>query len=459
MQQPPNDHANNPPPPPVRVGTVPVAAGVHVIGAGTLGAVELGRMASDRRRRRPSTRRDRSRRRRLRVGPRSTSRPLAQPPEFADSDGPLLYRHALIGARARRGRRRWITLDGIFYQADVWLDGAYLGDPEGYFIPHTFDISALSRIGDEHVVAIEVACPPQPSPRNKRTITGVFQHWDGIDRDWNPGGIWQPVRMYDTGPVRIDRFRVLCRDADETRAQCCCRRNSTATARARSRCARWSTASVAFEQRTPTRDRTQPGQLEPRHRRPSGCGGHVRSATSRSPRSRIEVLVDGEVSDRQQRRTGLRVVAWNNWSCSVNGERLFLKGANLLPTRAALAEPHPRRPAGHRTRRRRRARRAARARAHRHPPHLRGRRRARHAGAPGLPAQLGIRPIRSAPSRRPGSSRRRPARASSVDRAVERPQRTDRGGGRDRGRHARGGYGTSPATSSRRGTRRCSTAG
>jgi beta-mannosidase len=34
----------------------------------------------------------------------------------------------------------------------------------------------------------------------------------------------------------------------------------------------------------------------------------------------------------------LRHVAWNDWTCSVNGERLFIKGANLLPTRIALAE-------------------------------------------------------------------------------------------------------------------------
>ena len=44
-------------------------------------------------------------------------------------------------------QRRWITFDGIFYQADVWLDGAYLGDPEGYFFPHSFDITALVAPG------------------------------------------------------------------------------------------------------------------------------------------------------------------------------------------------------------------------------------------------------------------------------------------------------------------------
>ena len=37
----------------------------------------------------------------------------------------------------------------------------------------------------------------------KRNITGVFEHWDCLDPDWNPGGIWRPVRVDETGPVRI----------------------------------------------------------------------------------------------------------------------------------------------------------------------------------------------------------------------------------------------------------------
>src|SRR5262245_27643525 len=73
-------------------------------------------------------------------------------PDFADSDGPLLHRRRYSLREPAEGRRRWLTLEGVFYQADVWLDGAYLGDPEGYFLPHTFDITALSRMADEHVV-------------------------------------------------------------------------------------------------------------------------------------------------------------------------------------------------------------------------------------------------------------------------------------------------------------------
>ena len=135
-------------------------------------------------------------------------------PKFAASDGPIMYRHAFSHSPPEEGRRRWITLDGIFYQADVWLDGAYLGDPEGYFFGHSFDITTLSKFGDDHVLAVEVTCAPQPGASGRRNITGVYQSSAAVGSGRNPGGLWRPVWLYDTGPVRIDRLRVLCRDAD-----------------------------------------------------------------------------------------------------------------------------------------------------------------------------------------------------------------------------------------------------
>jgi beta-mannosidase len=261
-------------------------------------------------------------------------------PALADSDGPLLYRRRFSMPEPIAGRRRWITLDGVFYQADIWLDGAYLGDPEGYFMPHTFDVTALSRIGDRHVVAVEVACAPQTSHRGKRNITGIFQHWDGLDRTWNPGGLWRPVHVYDTGPVRIDRFRVLCRDADETRAHLLLSARVDSD-RARSVTLRTSVDDVPVfdSERRVARGLNELNWsldiADPALWWPRALGDQPLTTIG------VEVLVDDELSDRRARRTGLRVVAWNNWSCSVNGERLFLKGANLLPTRAAIADATP----------------------------------------------------------------------------------------------------------------------
>ena len=183
--------------------------------------------------------------------------------------------------RRREGRRRWITLDGVFYQADVWLDGAYLGDPEGYFFPHSFDVTALSRLGEEHVLAVEVTCNPERGTRGRRNITGLFQHSEAVDRDWNPGGLWRPVLVYDTGPVKLDRLRVLCRDADETRAHLRLHArldSDDAADRARAHDRR---RGRRRRDRAPGRRRQQRDRVVARHRPTPRCGGRERSATSR----------------------------------------------------------------------------------------------------------------------------------------------------------------------------------
>jgi beta-mannosidase len=261
-------------------------------------------------------------------------------PKFAASDGPIMYRHRFSADPPAPGRRRWITLDGIFYQADVWLDGAYLGDPEGYFFPHSFDVTALSALDDEHVLAIEATCAPQAGPNHRRNITGVFQQWDGLDQQWNPGGVWRPVHVYDTGPVRMDRLRVLCRDADQSRAhlRLSARLDSDAQ---RNVTVRTFVDDVVHDEQEHviasgqneiewSIDITDPALWWPR-----ALGEQALTTIS------VDVIVDGPdgatVSDHRERRTGLRQVSWDNWICSINGEQIFLKGANLLPSRPGLA--------------------------------------------------------------------------------------------------------------------------
>src|SRR5687768_14188481 len=129
-------------------------------------------------------------------------------PAFADSDGPLLYRTRFEHAAPPAvDRRAWLTFEGLLYQGDVWLDGSYLGDTEGYFFPHTFEVTEALRERTEHVLALELACARQKERAAKRNITGELQHSDVLDPDWNPGGIWRPVRLTETGPIRIASLR------------------------------------------------------------------------------------------------------------------------------------------------------------------------------------------------------------------------------------------------------------
>ncbi len=262
---------------------------------------------------------------------------------FAGVDGPVLYRRPFTTMGPAEGRRAWLTFDGIFYQGDVWLDGGYLGDTEGYFAPHTFEVTDALRQRSEHHLAVEVTCAHQADLTAKRNITGVFQHWDCLDPDWNPGGIWRPVRITETGPVRISRLRALCREATPERAVLLLRATLDSDG----------PRTVCLQSRL--------GELDHAVDQPLAAGGNEVEWTLTIDRPKlwwpralgdptlhdltVQVVLGlaegGDTSDVRQLRTGLRQVRMRSWVASVNGERLFLKGSNHGPTRMALAEATP----------------------------------------------------------------------------------------------------------------------
>jgi beta-mannosidase len=256
---------------------------------------------------------------------------------FEASDGPLLYRRRFETPTPGPDERWWLVLDGLFYQGDVWLDGTYVGDTEGYFFPHAFEVTAAVGARREHVLAVEVACNRPDDLTAKRNLTGVFQHWDCIDPAWNPGGIWRPVRLVRTGPVRIARLRCLCAEASGERAVV--RFSAVLDA----------VAATAVSVRTTVGavDHTAEHRLASGENRVSWQVAIERPALW-WPRALGEpVLHDvtvavtpldaGQPSDRRAFRTGLRQVRMRRWVTEVNGERLFLKGSNQGPATLDLA--------------------------------------------------------------------------------------------------------------------------
>jgi len=255
---------------------------------------------------------------------------------FAAEDGPLLYRTRFEHPIASDGQRVWLTFDGLFYQGDVWLDGAYLGDTEGYFMPHTFDVTEHVNDRTEHALAVEVTCAPQTDRTAKRNFTGVFQHWDCLDPEWNPGGIWRPVRLESTGPVRIRDLRVLCRDATPERAVVVLRANLE-TVEGRTVVIRSSVGEVDHELTQPLAAGENHVEWTVTIERPQLWWPWSLGAQPLHDVS-VEARAEGALSHRRSVRTGLRRVDLRRWICRVNGERIFLKGSNHGPTRMALAE-------------------------------------------------------------------------------------------------------------------------
>jgi beta-mannosidase len=268
---------------------------------------------------------------------------------FADSDGPLLHRCRFDAPAPAEGHRAWLTFDGIFYQADHWLDGTYLGDTEGYFAPHTFEVTEALRDRDDHVLSLEVVCSPERDLTAKRNLTGVFQHWDLIDPDSNPGGIWRPVRVTETGPVRIARLRVLCLEADPQRAVLGFQAvlDSDAARSVRLETTVGNRLDQGAEHPLAVGDNTLDWTVtidRPELWWPHALGTpalhDVRVAVHLAPEEATRRDLPS-ISDERRLRTGLRTVQLRDWIWSVNGERLFLKGSNLPPTRYHLGYATP----------------------------------------------------------------------------------------------------------------------
>ncbi|MBM3674848.1 MAG: hypothetical protein FJW88_07790 [Actinobacteria bacterium] len=272
----------------------------------------------------------------------------AQEP-FTNTDGPILYRRDLTAPSETPGARRFLTLEGVFYYGDVWLDGAYLGTTEGYFFPHTFEVTEVLRRapGAAHALAVEVANPPQHDRSRKRTITGVFSHWDNLDPDWNPGGIWRPVRLAETGPVRIKWLRVLCSEASESRGRLLLDITLDPGE---------DPAPVPLGARLVTRVTGPDGQtlLEAERDLMLAGGDNLLTWTldvdrpprwwpwrlGEQPRVGVEVRVEvgGAPSDHRSLTTAFREVRMHDWNLSVNGEHLFAMGSNQGPTKMALGD-------------------------------------------------------------------------------------------------------------------------
>ena len=292
-------------------------------------------------------------------------------PGFGESDGPVLYRRAFSTEPAAPGHRRFLVLDGTFYFGDAWLDGVYLGATDGYFAPHSFEVTGEPGGCDDHVVGIEVACPPQTDRTAKRIITGVFSHWDNLDPAWNPGGLWRPVHLVETGPVRITRRSVICTEATAEHGRLTVDLSLDAGGATGDGRRRRRRKDPATDERTTEGDTHTPSaRLAITVTGPSGSrlGDMTQDVTLAAgenhlsipvdvdspplwwPRRlgdqplvevEVEVEVDGTRSDGFALRTAFREVRLDSWTFSVNGERIFVMGSNHGPTRMALAEATP----------------------------------------------------------------------------------------------------------------------
>ncbi len=232
------------------------------------------------------------------------------------------------------GERYWLRINGAFYYRHTYFNGVDLGAHEGYFEPTEHDITALLRA--QNTLILELDCPDEHNKVGKRMITGVFSHWDCFDPQANPGGIWLPVELHRSGPVRLHHARLRTEHCDAHLAQLRFALDLDVTQPSPIQ------IEISFAPLT-FHGETQIFTLQRRLR--SGTQTVAGLLKLREPRRwwthdlgqpdlyqvTVRIWLNGILSDEQSFAYGVRTFELRDWIPHLNGERFLVKGNNYPP--------------------------------------------------------------------------------------------------------------------------------
>ncbi|PRX40970.1 beta-mannosidase [Planifilum fimeticola] len=133
--------------------------------------------------------------------------------------GPVWFRRVFRIDRLNPDQRYFLQFKGVDYFHEVFLNGKKVGEHEGYFQCHEFDVTDVLREGENELVSKVISPREEPGtvwPDRKRLIKGVFSHHDArpggcfpeTGQDQTTGGIWNDVRLYSTPPVKLERCKI-----------------------------------------------------------------------------------------------------------------------------------------------------------------------------------------------------------------------------------------------------------
>lgn len=98
------------------------------------------------------------------------------------------YRKHLVIPASDKDRILRLDFDGVFRDAEVWLNGQSLGKHAGGYAPFSFDISKIAHPGQDNILVVRV------DPRQ-------FEGW------WYEGaGIYRHVRLVSLSPVHVAQW-------------------------------------------------------------------------------------------------------------------------------------------------------------------------------------------------------------------------------------------------------------
>mgnify|MGYP000884882826 FL=1 len=129
---------------------------------------------------------------------------------------PWWYKNEFTLTQQQRDACAALRFEGVDYYCKVWLNGAYLGEHEGYFAPFEFEVAHLLKYDEPNTLVVKVWSPFDQEGLScqcdgmefrmnvHEMMKGTYDHADGFfQRDVNPVGIWRDVTLTFHNGVRV----------------------------------------------------------------------------------------------------------------------------------------------------------------------------------------------------------------------------------------------------------------
>lgn len=135
-------------------------------------------------------------------------------------------------AKGLKGQYIDLEFEGTSFQGEVWLNGLRIGDLKGMLNPRAFDVTRVLHYGHDNALVVRLEATPDArfnqtargltwrTPRDQ--LFSIAQSMYGWD--WGPHGIpiglWRPVKLRVTGPLRLDRPVIRTKIPTLAKADC-----------------------------------------------------------------------------------------------------------------------------------------------------------------------------------------------------------------------------------------------
>lgn len=259
-------------------------------------------------------------------------------PELAEHQGSVFYRTTFDWQPTLTWPVIRLFIGGAFYQTTAWLNGQLLGKHDGYFTPMSWELRPEQLQPEQNVLAIRVDCPP-PGASWRDIVIGIYGEWDCKPPEVNPGGIWGEVVLQETFRGYLQDFQVDARLTAWNSAQIRLQagfvwRSVASQVKATVKITPRNFVGKGVSQDFPVA--VQPGmnELDLRLSLPEPKLWWTWDQGQPNLYDVSLQLTDEQGSEVDSLSTylGVRELAWKNWQFSLNGRRMFLRGANYGPT-------------------------------------------------------------------------------------------------------------------------------